>query len=102
MATPAHRIELAPRSDGARYRRVTLAVEADGGVSLTSLQVADARLATWGLETDELTLTVAREDVGRLALALAAEILAGGEGAADRLVDICQRRGVPARLACWD
>jgi hypothetical protein len=101
MATPAHTIELAPRSDGARYRRVTLAVEADGSVSLSSLDVSDASLAAWGLGAEELTLTVAREDVGRLALALAAEILAGGAEAVPRLREICERQGVSCRVTEW-
>ena len=96
------KIELAPRSDGQRYRRVTLAVEADGAVTLSSLDVTDAALATWGLGTEEVTLSVARQHVARLALALAAEILADADGASDRLAEICERRGVAVRIACWD
>jgi hypothetical protein len=40
--------------------------------------------------------------VARLALALAAEILADADGASDRLAEICERRGVAVRIACWD
>ena len=95
------RVELAPRSDGARYRRVTLTVEVDGGVTLSSHEMgADAR-AAWGLDDEEVTLSVAADQVAALALALAAEILKDGQGATARLAQICEDHDVPCRIACW-
>jgi hypothetical protein len=92
------RVELAPRSDGTRYRRVTLTVEGD---TLSSHEMgADAR-AAWGLDDEEVTLSVAPEQVAHLALALAAEILKGGQGATTRLAQICEDHDVPCRIACW-
>jgi hypothetical protein len=79
------RLELAPRSDGARYRRVTLAVERNGSISLNALDVGAGPAAAWGLDDEEVTLSVPPEQVARLAAALAAEVLKGGQGAVERL-----------------
>lgn len=94
-------IELAPRSDGARYRRVTLRIEPDGGLVLGSHDMGASLEAAWGLDDDEVTLSVPVDQVGRLALALAAEILSGGAGAIARLADICADYDVPCRIARW-
>jgi hypothetical protein len=94
-------LELAPRTDGARYRRVTLTVERDGAISLKDLDVGDGPGAAWGLDAEEVTLSVPAGAVGRLALALAAEILKGGDGAVGRLAEICETHDVPCRIACW-
>lgn len=95
------KIELVPRSDGARLRRVTLAVEADGAVSLSTLDTGGDELAVWGQDVEEVTLTVPREAVARLALALAAELLAGGQHSVSKLQDLCDRRSVGCRVASW-
>jgi hypothetical protein len=96
-----HSLELAPRSDGARYRRVRLSLGPDGGVALSVHEMdADPR-APWGLDDDEVTLSVAPDQVARLALALAANILGGGQDAVARLARICEDHDVPCRIACW-
>lgn len=95
------RLELAPRSDGARYRRVTLAVDAAGALSLNALEVGAGAGADWGLDDEEVTLSVPAGQVARLALALAAELLNGGAGAVMRLSEICEAYDVPCRIACW-
>ena len=95
------RLELAPRSDGSRYRRVTLEVEANGAVTLNALELGAALDAAWGLDEEEVTLSVAPEQVARLAAALAAEILKGGRDSARRLAEICAANDVPCRVACW-
>jgi hypothetical protein len=95
------RLELAPRSDGAGYRRVTLVVDAGGVLTLAAHEIADGALAAWGLDEEEVTLSVPPDQLGRLALALAAEILKDGEGAVQRLSDICEAYDVPCRIACW-
>jgi|SRR5580693_3001025 hypothetical protein len=94
-------LELALRSDGGRYRRVSLSVAGDGGVTLRSHEMGAHPDAAWGLDDDEVTLSVAPAQVARLALALAAEILGGGEGAVARLAQICEDHDVPCRIACW-
>lgn len=94
-------LELSPRSDGARYRRVTLSVDRDGALTLMSLEVGGGDLDVFGLDDLELTLHVPPTQVGRLALALAAELLADGEDAVSRLSDICDKHGVDCRVACW-
>jgi len=94
------RLELAPRSDGARYRRVTLAVEASGSITLCAHEMGAGPAAAW-LDDEEVTLSVAPEQVARLAAALAAEILKGGKDAVGRLAQICETNGVPCRIACW-
>jgi hypothetical protein len=95
------RLELAPRSDGARFRRVTLIVERDGAISLNAHEMGASQGAAWGLDDEEVTLSVGREEVGRLALALAAEILGNGRDAMKRLAEICEAHDVPCRIACW-
>jgi hypothetical protein len=95
------RLELAPRSDGSRYRRVTLAVEASGSITLSAHEKGAAPEAAWGLDDEEVTLSVAPDAVARLAAALAAEILKGGADAVTRLAEICETNDVPCRIACW-
>ena len=94
-------LELARRSDGARYRRVTLAVEPDGTVTLNELDLGAGAGAEWGLDEAEVSLSVRPEQVGRLALALAAEVLKGGDGAVKRLARICEANDVCCRIANW-
>ncbi len=53
------------------------------------------------MDDEEVTLSVAPDQVGRLALALAAEVLKGGADAVARLGDICDAHDVPCRIACW-
>jgi len=96
-----HRLELAPRSDGACYRRVTLVVDKDGALTLDTHEMGASAWAAWGLDDDEVTLSVAPDQVARLALALAAEILKDGQGAAARLAQICEDYDVPCRIARW-
>jgi hypothetical protein len=97
----AQRLEIAPRSDGARYRRVTLAVERDGAITLNVHDRGAGPGAEWGLDDEEVTLSVPREQVGRLALALAAEILRGGKDNVNKLAEICEANDVPCRIVCW-
>jgi hypothetical protein len=97
----AQRVELTPRSDGGRYRRVTLAMESDGALTLNALELGAGPGAEWGLDEEEVSLSVPPDQVGRLALALAAEILKGGKDSLNRLADICDRNDVPCRIACW-
>jgi hypothetical protein len=94
------KLELAPRPDGARYRRVTLTVEHDGVVSLLSHERGADLRAAWQ-DDEEVTLSVAPDHVARLAAALAAEILSGGRDAIARLAEICEEHDVPCRIACW-
>ena len=95
------RLELAPRSDGARYRRVTLAVDRNGSITLDAHELGAAPDAAWGLDDEEVTLSVPPDHVPRLAAALAAEILKGGQDAVARLAQICESNDVPCRIACW-
>ena len=95
------RVDLLPRSDGARYRRVTLIVERSGALTLNVHEMGATLEAAWGLDDEEVTLSVSPDQVGRLALALAAEVLKGGADAVARLDDICESHHVPCRIACW-
>ncbi len=96
-----HRLELVPRSDGGRRRRVTLIVERDGAISLNKHEMGAWPSAAWGLDDDEVTLSVSRDQLGRLALALAAEILAGEKDAVGRLAALCAFNDIPCRVARW-
>jgi hypothetical protein len=100
-ATHRDRIDLLRRSDGPRYRRVTLIVARSGALTLNVHDMGATLEAAWGLDDEEVTLSVSPDQVGRLALALAAEVLKGGADAVGRLGDICEARDVPCRIACW-
>lgn len=99
--SPTETIELSPRSDGARYRRVTLATQPDGSVLLRSHEMGAEPNAAWGLDDDETTLRVSADHVARLAIALAAEFLQGGDDAVARLAEICEAYEVACRVARW-
>jgi hypothetical protein len=95
------RLELAPASDGARYRRVTLAVQRDGAITLNVHDMGAGPGDAWGLDDQEMTLSIPPDQLGRLALALAGEILKGGKHAVERMAEICEAYDVPCRIACW-
>jgi hypothetical protein len=101
MAFTPERLELSSRTDGARYRRVTLTLERDGALVLCSHEMGGSLEAAWGLDDDEVTVSVPPEAIGRLAVALAAELLKGGKHAVDRLAEICEAHDVPFRTTCW-
>jgi len=101
MTLSRETLELSPRTDGARYRRVTLTLEAGGALVLQSHEMGGSLEAAWGVDDDEVTVSVPAEAMGRLTLALAAELLKGGRDAVDRLAEICDAHDVPFRTACW-
>jgi hypothetical protein len=101
IAAHLDRIDLLPRSDGPRYRQVTLIVERSGALTLKAHEMGATLEAAWGLDDEEVTLTVAPDQVARLALALSAEILKDGRGATERLAAVCKAHDVPCRIACW-
>jgi len=94
-------LELSPRRDGPRYRRVTLAVANDGSLVLHAHEMGGNLEAAWGVDDDEATLSVPSDQLGRLALALAAEVLKGGDDALARLSGICEAHDVRCRIAHW-
>jgi hypothetical protein len=100
MATRPGPFELTPRSDGARYRRVALALEA-GDLVLSSHEMGASLEAAWGLDDEEITVRIGADQLARLALGLVAERLAGGDDAARVLAELCDEHGVAYRTACW-
>jgi len=48
MTVQPKSVELAPKSDGARYRRVTLSVEVGGALELASHEMGASIEAAWG------------------------------------------------------
>jgi hypothetical protein len=101
VSARSHTVELAPRSDGARYRRVALALEAAGDLVLSSHEMGASLEAAWGLDDAEFTVQIAPDQLARLALALVAERLAGGDDAVRALAELCEEHAVDYRLACW-
>src|ERR1700761_5387606 len=87
-------VELAPRSDGARYRRLSLQAGADGSLVLLSHDLGNGEGAEWGLDDEEITVTLQPEAVARLALALVAERLQGRTNPAATLVELCDEHDV--------
>ena len=95
------RMELAPRSDGARYRRLTLEQDADGAVFLRSHIMGAAFEAVWGVDDAEITVRLAAGQVGRLALALLVERLADQPDAAQALIALCEAYDIDFEAANW-
>jgi hypothetical protein len=100
-AANPNRVDLLRRSDGPRYHRVTLIIERNGAITLNTHELGAAFEDAWGLDDEEVTLSVAPENLSRLALALTAEALKGGADAIARLAEICDAYDVPCRIACW-
>jgi hypothetical protein len=100
MVATYEKLELAARTDGARYRRVTLMLGGDGLI-LSSHEMGGSPEAAWGADDDEVTVSVPPQALGRLTLALAAELLKGRKDAVDRLAEICRAHDVPFRAASW-
>jgi hypothetical protein len=95
------KLELLRPSDGARYRRVTLAIERDGAITLHEHEMGAANDDVWGVDDRELTLSIPPDQVGRLALVLASEMLKGERQAARRLTEICEANELDCKIACW-
>jgi hypothetical protein len=93
-------LELSPRSDGARYRRVSLALE-DGELVLAYHDLGASLEAAWGVDDEEITIRIERNQLARLAVALVAERLVAGNDPVRRLADLCDEHGVDYRAACW-
>ena len=100
-AVRPERRELGRRSDGARYRRVTLAIDREGSMTLKTHDMGAGPCDAWGLDDEEVTLSIHSDQVSRLALALACEFLKDGKRAVKRLTRICQAYDVDCRIACW-
>jgi len=94
-------LELSPRRDGPRYRRVTLAIADDGSLVLHMHEMGASLEAAWGLDDDEATLSVPADELARLVVVLAAEVLKGGDDALARLNGICEAHDISCRIASW-
>lgn len=92
---------LLPPSDGARYRQATLALGANGDLTLTAHEMGGSLEAAWGADDDERTLTIPREAVARLAFALLREQLRGHPDALYQLSAFCEDHGLAHTLASW-
>ena len=97
---PATRQLLHP-SDGARYRRLALELDANGDLILTFHEMGANLEAVWGADDNEVTLRIAGKAVGRLAHALLSERLSGRRDGLEELLALCEEHGVEHELACW-
>ena len=95
------KLELRRPSDGARYRRVTLAIERHGALTLHEHETGAGQDDGWGLDEHEFTFSIAPDQVSRLALILAGEMLKGEREVAKRLTEICEANDVYCKIACW-
>ena len=100
-ATMCERVELAPRSDGARYRRITLELENDGGIFLRFHEIGGAAGAAWGVDDEEITVRVSPGQARRLAFRMIAEHLADRADAPRALIELCETQGVRCEAARW-
>ncbi|HEX4184074.1 MAG TPA: hypothetical protein VHY34_12530 [Caulobacteraceae bacterium] len=95
------RIELAQKSDGDRYSRLTLALEADGSLVLTEHSTGASMLAVWGVDDQEITVRIPSHEVRRLAFSLVAEHLRGQADASRILTDLCEAHDIDFGIASW-
>jgi hypothetical protein len=95
------RRSLLPRSDGLRYRQLTLVLGDDGEISLTDHQMGASLEAAWGGDDNEVSLTIPAEAAARLAFVLLAARLDGRTDAREQLAALCEQYGVDHTIACW-
>lgn len=95
------RLELARRSDGARYSRLTLDREVGGDLVLRAHTMGAAFEAAWGCDDEEITVRIPADQAAKLAFALLGERLKDGPDAARDLVDFCETAGVAFETALW-
>ena len=95
------RVSLLPPSDGARFRRLTLELETDGGITLLHHDMGGSDEAAWGGDDEELTVRLDPADAARLAFALLAERLKGRSDAVQALLTLCETHDVEAVTARW-
>ena len=97
----AWRRYLLPRSDGPRYRQLTLALSSGGELTLTSHEMGVSLEAAWGDDDHEVTLSLPAGTLARLAFILLSEQLKDRNDGLEHLLMICERHGVAHQLACW-
>lgn len=95
------RRDLIAPSDGARYRRLTLEIDADGSLLLTSHALGGSLEAAWGLDDEEITVRVPASHLPRLAMAAAAQCLQGRPDAAEAMIELCEANDVSFQAALW-
>jgi hypothetical protein len=93
-------IALLAKSDGARWRRLTLARGKDGALVMTAHDMGGAPEAAWS-DDREVTLEVPQEALAQLAVALAAELFRGRTDAVAQLASICDAHDIEHRVALW-
>ncbi|MDB5483169.1 MAG: hypothetical protein JWO83_4222 [Caulobacteraceae bacterium] len=91
---------LAP-NDGARFRRMTLELDPDGGITLLSHEMGGTDQAPWGVDDEEITVRLDPEATSRLAFALLAEVLKGRSDAVPALLALAEAHGADAEVANW-
>jgi len=87
--------------DGARYRRMTLELEADGAITLLSHQMGAGDAAPWGADDAEITVRLEPAAASRLAFALLTQILDGRTDGVRALLALCEAYGAEAEVANW-
>jgi hypothetical protein len=102
LSEPARSMRnLLPPSDGARYRQLTLRLDAGGALALTSHEMGAAPQAAWGVDDREVELSLGAESVAQLAFALLAERLSGRPDGLEHLKALLERHDLEHRLTCW-
>jgi hypothetical protein len=89
------------RSNGARTEKIEVWLSAEGDLTLRHHQTGSQPLDGWGRDDYEATLEIAREDVGRLTLALLKAGFFGRRDALKQLRAFCKHEGVAHRIAVW-
>jgi hypothetical protein len=88
-------------SDSARHTRVEVRLTPDGGLSIHHHETGSSCRSAWGEDDYEATLEIRPEDLAALAFFLVKAGFGEQRDALKELRILCERRGVPHRVAVW-
>jgi hypothetical protein len=101
MALVTAKIDLVRPTSGARFHRVTLECQGGGALVVRSLKASQTAEPAWGFDDEELALSIAPEDLPRLAMALASALLMARPDAVERFKSICENHEIPIHTTRW-
>lgn len=97
----AREAQLASQTTRAESRKVSLLLQQDGSIQVSTLDVGPTALRTWGSDDYEFWVTVPPDAVGALAFELLRERLNGKLDGTDCLTQFCEANGVSQEWGSW-
>jgi hypothetical protein len=94
-------VELLGPSDGARRSRLALNLDPNGNLTLTFHQMGASVQAPWGVDDEEVEVSIRAAEAGRLAFFLLADRLRGQQDGFAALRAYCDRYGIDHDISNW-